>query len=100
MTGKLPDPENHAAKGFGPPHSWALRNRRSASGEKHGNHRLFGSSRKNLRSARREPEALHHIHKAIHQTESKALLLVGSFQLLLSLTSVAGTQAKTSLTSR
>jgi hypothetical protein len=29
MTGKLPDPENHAAKGFGPPHSWVLRNRRS-----------------------------------------------------------------------
>src|SRR6266478_1707145 len=51
MTGKLPDPENHAAKGFGPPHSWALRNRRSASGEKHGNHGLFGSSRKNFRPA-------------------------------------------------
>ena len=28
MTGKMPDPENHVAKGFRPPQSWALPNRR------------------------------------------------------------------------
>src|SRR5438552_18948463 len=34
MTGKLPDPENHAAKGFRPPQSWALRNRRGGTIER------------------------------------------------------------------